>query len=200
VSSAERPAGGRRPAAADAHDADAQDSGAMQNDMSSLKPISGANRALRDRLDLKGELVLALLPTLTVLGVLVLVEALTEQRLLFASLASSAFLIYLDPEHGTNAVRTLISSHMLAALLGWATFTLMGPGYPAAGTAMVAVIFLMIVLDVVHPPAVATAMGFALRSGDGSNVLLFGLAVAVTAVLVLLQRSAVWLLARARRH
>lgn len=165
-------------------------------DQESLKPIKGANRALRDRLDLKGELLLALFPTLTVLGVLVLVEVLTEQRLLFASLASSAFLIYLDPEHGTNAVRTLISSHMLAALLGWTTFLLLGPGYTAGGAAMVAVIFLMIILDVVHPPAVSTAMGFALRSGDESNVVLFAMAVGITAVLVLLQRSAMWLLAR----
>jgi CBS-domain-containing membrane protein len=168
----------------------------MEHDQTSLKPIEGAARSLRSRLDLKGELLLALLPTLTVLGVLVLVELVAEQRLLFASLASSAFLIYLDPEHGTNAVRTLVSSHIMAASIGWLMFGLIGPGYLAAGTAMVAVIFLMIVLDVVHPPAVSTAMGFALRSGDGSNLALFALAVGITAVLVLLQRSAVWLLAR----
>lgn len=172
----------------------------MEHEQSSLKPIEGANRALRQRLDLKGELVLALLPTLTVLGVLVLVEVVAEQRLLFASLASSAFLIYLDPEHGTNAVRTLVASHMMAAVLGWTTFAVLGSGYLSGGMAMVAVIFLMIVLDVVHPPAVSTAMGFALRSGDGSNVLLFALAVAITAVLVLLQRSATWLLARSQKH
>jgi CBS-domain-containing membrane protein len=172
----------------------------MDHEQSSLKPIEGANRALRDRLDLKGELLLALFPTLTVLGVLVLVEVVTEQRLLFASLASSAFLIYLDPEHGTNAVRTLISSHLMAALLGWAAFLLLGAGYLSGGTAMVAVIFLMIVLDVVHPPAVSTAMGFALRAGDQSNVVLFAMAVVITAVLVGLQRSAVWLLARHRKR
>ncbi len=172
----------------------------MDHEQSSLKPIEGANRALRDRLDLKGELLLAVFPTATILAVLVLVEVVTEQRLLFASLAASAFLIYLDPEHGTNAIRTLISSHMLAALLGWTTFLLLGPGYVAAGTAMVVVIFLMIILDVVHPPAVASAMGFALRSGDQNNVVLFAMAVGITAVLVLLQRSAVWLLARHRKR
>jgi CBS-domain-containing membrane protein len=76
---------------------------------------------------------------------------LSEQRLLFASLASSAFLIYLDPQHGTNAVRTLVLSHLMAALIGWATFALLGSGYLSGGSAMVATIFLMIVLDVVHP-------------------------------------------------
>jgi CBS-domain-containing membrane protein len=171
-----------------------------QKKQSSLKPMEGANRALRDRLSLRDELVLATLPAVTVLGVLLLVEVLTEQRLLFASLASSAFLIYLDPEHGTNSVRTLILSHMLAALLGWLMFELLGPIYAAAGIAMVVVIFLMIILDVVHPPAVATAMGFALRTGDAGNILLFALAVSVTAVLVLLQRAATWLLARTRRR
>lgn len=41
---------------------------------------------------LREELVLALLPTATMVIVLLVVEALAEQRLLFASLASSAFL------------------------------------------------------------------------------------------------------------
>lgn len=76
----------------------------MNRDRSSLKPIEGANRALRSRLDLKGELLLATAPTVTVLGVLALVEVLSRQRLLFASLAASAFLIYLDPQHGANSV------------------------------------------------------------------------------------------------
>jgi hypothetical protein len=49
----------------------------------------------------------ALLPTLTVLAVLGLVEALSRQLLLFASLASSAFLIYLAPRHKANSLRTL---------------------------------------------------------------------------------------------
>jgi CBS-domain-containing membrane protein len=121
-------------------------------DMESLQPIEGANRRLRERLDLKGELVLALLPTVTVLAVLGLVELVTQQRLLFASLASSAFLIYLDPQHGTNSIRTLILAQMLAALVGWGSFVALGDGYLSGGAAMVATILLMILLDAVHPP------------------------------------------------
>jgi len=167
----------------------------MPEKRSSLRPLRGANRTLRRRLDLRGEFVLALVPTLTVLGVLALVEVLTEQRLLFASLAASAFLIYLDPQHGTNSVRTLIVSQMMAATLGLLTYFFLGAGYLSAGTAMVASIVLMILLNAVHPPAVATSIGFALRSGDATNLLLFGLAVGVTGVLVLLERLALWLLA-----
>ena len=167
-------------------------------DRASLKPIEGANRRIRRRLTLKGEFLLALGPTLTVLVVLALVEALTEQRLLFASLASSAFLIYLDPQHGTNSVRTLVVAQMMAATVGLVTYFAFGSGYVAGGSAMVITIAGMILLDAVHPPAVATAMAFALRAGSESNLLLFALAVAITAVLVVLERLALWLLDRYR--
>ncbi|MBE9011248.1 HPP family protein [Pseudanabaenaceae cyanobacterium LEGE 13415] len=168
----------------------------MSQKRESLKPIEGANRSLRRRLGLKGELLLATAPTVVVLGVLALVEALSRQRLLFASLAASAFLIYLDPQHGTNSVRTLVSAQIMAAILGWLTFTLFGAGYVAAGSAMIITIVLMIVLDIMHPPAVATSLSFALRAGNDNNLILFGLAVGITAVLVGLERFALWLIAR----
>ena len=167
----------------------------MSQRRSSLKPLQGTNRSLRRRLNLKGELALATAPTLTVLGVLVVVEVLSQQRLLFASLASSAFLIYLDPQHGTNSVRTLIVSQMMAASIGLITHLLLGSGYLSGGIAMVVAIALMILLDAVHPPAVSTSLSFALRAGNESNIVLFGLAVGVTALLVVLERFALWLLA-----
>lgn len=168
----------------------------MGKERKSLSPLEGASRYLRRRLPLSAEFLLALPPTVTILGVLFFVEVLTEQRLLFASLASSAFLIYLDPEHGTNAVPTLVISQVIAALLGFVTFMLAGPGYLAAGLAMVSTIVLMILIDRVHPPAVSTSLSFALRAGDERNLVLFGLAVGITALLVFLQRAAVWVLAR----
>lgn len=168
----------------------------MTHDRSSLKPIKGANRSLRRRLNLKGEFMLALAPTLIILVVLALVEVLSRQRLLFASLASSAFLIYLDPQHGTNSIRTLITSQLMAATIGFFTYLIFGGGYVAAGTAMVITIVLMILLDAVHPPAVATSLSFALRAGNESNLVLFSLAVGITAMLVILERIALWILAR----
>jgi CBS-domain-containing membrane protein len=171
----------------------------MNQDRTSLKPIEGANRSLRRRLTLKGEFALALAPTTIILAVLALVEVLSRQRLLFASLASSAFLIYLDPQHGTNSVRTLITAQVMAAALGFLAYLLIGPGYVSAGCAMVVTIALMILLDAVHPPAVATSLSFALRAGNESNLVLFGLAVGITATLVILERLALWLLARSWR-
>ena len=90
----------------------------MSQKRSSLKPVEGAKRSLRRRLNLQGEFILALMPTITVLGVFALVEVFTRQHLLFASLASSAFLIYLDPQHATNSVRTLLLKVFVSQLFG----------------------------------------------------------------------------------
>lgn len=171
----------------------------MSQERSSLKPIKGAKRTLRKRLHLRGELLLALLPTLTILIVLGFVEVLSRQRLLFASLAASAFLIYLDPQHNTNSVRTLAMSQILASLIGFFTFTIFGSTYLSMGSAMVCTIVLMIVLDTVHPPAVATSLSFALKSDNENNLILFALAVGITACLIFLERLTLWLLARYNR-
>ena len=132
------------------------------------------------------------------LGVLALVHALTRQPLLTASLAASAFLIYLDPEHGANRVEALIVSQTLAVALGWGAYAIFGPGYLATAVALVGTIFGMVAMDLVHPPAVATAMSFALRTGSVSNVVLFLLALGITVVLIVLQRAATWALIRFR--
>ena len=166
------------------------------NRRSSLQPIAGANQSLRRQLDWRGELALATAPTLVVLTMLALVESFSHQQLLFASLASSAFLIYLDPQHSTNTVRTLVTSQTMAALIGFTTYTLFGSGYLSGGSAMVIIIVLMILLNVMHPPAVSTALSFALRTGKENNLVLFGLALSIVLLLVGLQRFAIWLLAR----
>jgi len=171
----------------------------VSQELSSLEPIGGARRALRKRLTIKGELILALLPTLTVLAVFAMVDVLSQQRLLFASLASSAFLIYLDPQHGTNRIRTLILAQVTAAVIGLLTYLVLGTGYVSGGTAMVLTIGLMIALDAVHPPAVSTALSFALRAGNVANVLLFAVAVGITAGLVILELATLWLLTRLSR-
>jgi CBS-domain-containing membrane protein len=153
-------------------------------------------RSRRSRLSLQGEFVLALLPTVIVLAVFALVEVLSKQRLLFASLASSAFLIYLDPQHGTNSIRTLVISQIMAAILGLVAYLTLGPGYLSGGIAMVATIVLMILLDAVHPPAVSTSLSFAFRAGNEKNLVLFGLALAIITMLVVIERLTLWLLAR----
>lgn len=97
---------------------------------------------MRKRYDLKTEATLALLPTLTMGLVLFLLEAYGKHHLLFASLASSAFLVYLDPHHPANSVYTLIIAQVSAALIGVGMLKLFGPGYTSAMLAMVVSIFL----------------------------------------------------------
>lgn len=167
-----------------------------KEDQETLKPIKGAARKARRKIGWKGEFVLALLPTLTVIIVLAFVESLSHQRLLFASLSSSAFLIYLDPQHSTNSVRTLLIAQISAATIGLITYLVIGDGLLSGGVAMLTVIILMIAADAMHPPAIGTALSFAFRAGEESNLVLFILAVFITAILVILERIAVWLLAK----
>ncbi|MGI8406875.1 MAG: HPP family protein [Thermomicrobiales bacterium] len=146
------------------------------------------------RLSTGDELMLALLPTLTILVVLIFIEALSSQRILFTSLASSAFLIYLDPNHPMNKIRTLITSHLIGLTAGILTFWVFGASYLAAGIAMVVTIFIMVIGDFVYPPAVSTSLIFGLRSGAGSQPALFVVALGMIVILVILERAAVWLL------
>ena len=64
---------------------------------------------------------------------------------------------------------------------------------------MVLTIVVMITADAVHPPAVSTALSFALGAGQTRAVALFGFALGITAALVLIQQAAARLLARLSR-
>ena len=162
--------------------------------MPAAKTIAAPKTTPAPRRSLRADLALALMPTLTVLLVFALVEAWSRQRLLFASLASSAFLVYLDPKHETNSVRTLLLAQVPAALLGFAAHALLGPTFWAAGGAMVLVILGMIAVRAMHPPAVSTALTFALGAGAWRSLALFGLCLGLIVLLVFLQRAVVRLL------
>ena len=157
---------------------------------------------VRTHLGWRNELLLALLPTATVLGLLWLLHLFSNQQLLFASLASSAFLIYLDPTHRTNSVRTLIISQIAAAAIGYLLHLGLGPGYASAALALLLTIGLMILTDTMHPPAVGTALSFAFRAGGGGegNLLLFGLAVGLVVALLLVQQGTAYVFRRLTRH
>lgn len=166
----------------------------------STKPLDDKPAAIRRRFGTREELLLALLPTTVVLLVFGVVQAWSKQELLFASLASSAFLIYLDPKHATNSARTLAISQILSALIGFSMFYIFGPGYLSAASAMLVAIVVMVTLDAVHPPAVSTALAFGFRQSNENNLTLFVLSVFLIVLLVGLQRVSLWLLASAARR
>jgi len=137
---------------------------------------------------LVGELLLAIPPTLTVLAALWLTETLIHRRVVFAALAASAFLIYRDPAHQMNNVRVMVTAHLCGAALGLGAELLLGPSYPAGAIAMTATIVVLILLDAVHPPAIATSLGFAILPNQGHVLGVFLLTLAMVATLVVLQR------------
>jgi CBS-domain-containing membrane protein len=145
------------------------------------------------RLSIRDKLLLALLPTATVLPMIGLIEAFGRHHLLCASLASSAFLIYWDPRNEMNSVHAVIVSQVTAAGVGWSMWLLLGGGFAAAACAIPLAILLMILFRAVHPPAVSTALAFAMRLDPNGSFVLFALAVGITALLVVLQRAVLWL-------
>ena len=105
-------------------------------------------------------------------------------------------MIYLAPEHPTNSVRTVALAQTCAALLGFGADWLLGPGYLAAGVAMVLTIVVVITLDAMHPPAMSTSLTFAFRANPASSLSLFGLSLLLVILLTLLQQASLWLLRR----
>lgn len=166
---------------------------AVNDEAAAAAPIDRRPFTLRE------ELLLALLPTATMLVVLLVVETLAEQRLLFASLASSAFLIYVDPGHVVNRVRTLLLAHGSAATIGVLVDVLLGTGYGPAAVSMTLTILATLAWKAVHPPAISTALTFAFRPGDADKWAIFMLALGMVAVLVALQPLMARLLARVLR-
>ena len=139
---------------------------------------------------------LAALPTLTVMGIFLALKVFSRQTFLFASLASSAFLIYQDPENGMNEAKVMVPAHITAALVGFGSFLLFGEGYLSGGVAMGLTIVVLILFGIVHPPAVSTSLIFAFRAEQAKTLLVFLLALVMVAVLYVLQRVGVTLLRR----
>ena len=158
------------------------------------KGMAMDTEAVRRRHGIGGELLLAVPPTLVVLATVFAVELLRHERVLYASLASSAFLVYRDPGHQMNTVRVMVTAHVVGVLFGIGAALLLRPSYAAAAVAMVGTIVALVLLDAVHPPAVSTTLGFAFVAGQDTAVGYFLLALAMLVALILMQRASVWAL------
>jgi CBS-domain-containing membrane protein len=146
------------------------------------------------RFNFKTEILLAVMPATMIIAVLMLLEVFTNQKLLFSSLASSAFLIYMDPKHPTNRVRTLVIAQISAALIGYLIYLLLGPGYLSAAVSMILAITVMIATKAMHPPAVSSAMIFAFQYTKPNTLMLFMMAVLLLVMLIVLQKASIWIL------
>nr|VFJ91105.1 MAG: HPP family protein [Candidatus Kentron sp. H]VFJ91957.1 MAG: HPP family protein [Candidatus Kentron sp. H]VFJ98807.1 MAG: HPP family protein [Candidatus Kentron sp. H] len=98
-----------------------------------------------------------------------------------ASLASSAFLVFVLPGLETAKVRRLLCGHLIASTVGCLCYYLMmsaiGHGVAAWYTVVVSgsvavglSAFLMVIVGAQHPPAAGTALGFAIAVGPFSHL------------------------------
>lgn len=171
----------------------------MSKEPDAIDLIEGTNRTGRLRLPLRDEVILAVLPTLTVLLVLWVGDVLTSRPVLLSALASSAFLIYVDPMLATNRLSVLTFSHLTGALAGIGAEWLLGYSVGAAGLAVGITIVIMIVANIMHPPAIGTSLSFAFHSGLDAHITLFLIALGMIAMLGILQRVMQYLLLRLMR-
>ena len=152
------------------------------------------------RYDLQTDILLAVMPAVIMIAVLILLNTFGKQEILFSSLASSAFLIYLEPEHPTNKVRTLLISQLSASVIGYLVYISIGSGYTSAAISMIFSIIVMILTKAMHPPAVSTALVFAFQHTKPNTLLMFCCAVVLMVILVGLQRASLWLIKRSERR
>jgi CBS domain-containing membrane protein len=78
--------------------------------------------------------------------------------MLLGSMAASAVLLYAVPHSPLAQPWNLIGGHLVSALAGWLTISFVHDPLAAAGLAVGSAIFLMYVLDCLHPPGAATAL------------------------------------------
>lgn len=95
-----------------------------------------------------------------------------------------------------NGVRVIVTAHMVAVALGLGAALLAGPAYLAGTNAMTATITVSIVFNIVHPPAIGTALGLGFFPGQTSAAGFFIIALVMLAALIVLQRAATWAIRR----
>ena len=137
---------------------------------------------------LKSRLTLAIFPIIVVLAVLA-VEYFSRQQILFTSLVSSVFLIYTKPDDAMNDTSVIIRSQVLAALIGYGCYALLGTTYWDAFIAVILCSVALVLLRTMHPPAIATSLIFAFRVHSVSNLELFGLLLVLIAILVVMKQT-----------
>ena len=150
----------------------------------------------------KGYLWQSSLAVVAILAVLLLVDSVADAALA-AGLGASAVILFLHPTSHSASLRNLVGGHVLGSLVGTgASLLLFQTGwFPAnaelshwfangvAAGVLGLVILLMAATDTEHPPAAATALGFALQSLHWPIIFLFGGAVMVLAVVKVVLRN-----------
>ncbi len=86
--------------------------------------------------------------------------------LLLGSMAASAVLLFAAPHSPFSQPWNLVAGHGISALAGWVSYLLVADPLLAAGVAVGTAIFLMYVLNCLHPPGAATALTLVLGAAQ----------------------------------
>jgi len=108
--------------------------------------------------------------------------------LLIAPFAATASIKHAMPESPMAAPRSVVGGHLLGALVGVAVGTLLGEAALAMAFAATAAAMLMMSLQILHPPAIATTLIALQQHGDHwlpVQVALAGAATLILAAIVL---------------
>ncbi len=128
-------------------------------------------------------------PTITVLAMTAVVQFGAHTRVLFAPLAASAFLIYHAPHERSNHVGVIVISQLVGAACGLGVAAFGHPGYVSEAIAMLLTISALISFDLLHAPAVPTALIFADAPVAFDNVAFFAIDLAILAALWFAQQA-----------
>lgn len=124
----------------------------------------------------------SLLATVTIVVVLVLLTL--ENAVIVAAVGASTFIVFAMPRNITAKTRNLFGGHMIGLVSGSLCHCIPHGSSPAAivvyGFAVGVSIFLMVVLDMEHPPAAGTALGTVIAGFSWS----VGAAVVTTALVL----------------
>ena len=123
-----------------------------------------------------------LLAVLTMLIVLLVLDA-VEQTVLIASLGASAFIAFAMPRSYPSRPRYMVGGYLIGTLVGCSLSMVAALMAESAGLPLRSVqiscgalatglaFFLMVVLDMEHPPAAALALGYVLNDWQADTVL-----------------------------
>ncbi len=86
-----------------------------------------------------------------------------DKAVVISAIGASAFIVFAMPKNVSAKPRNLVGGHFLGLLCGALFYTLALPFYLEYPLAVGLAIFLMVVLDMEHPPAAGTAMAVVIR-------------------------------------
>lgn len=86
--------------------------------------------------------------------------------IMMGSMAASAVLLFAAPHSPFSQPWNLVGGHLVSALAGWVCILLIPDPVIASGAAVGTAIFLMHIMNCLHPPGAATALTLVLASGQ----------------------------------